>query len=168
MQIVKRIYLFFLLFFFSTKYLYAQTCTVDVTSPTVNFGTFSAFQGTDITGINEIFTIRCHGHKNPIAYTLKLTAGGDNSYTPRHMLRNGTGPETLNYNFYIDPGATTTIWGDGTSGTSFVNVPITSHVDCRNPTPCTHTAYGRLPLPQTGVRGGTYSTTITATLTYNP
>lgn len=163
MQLIRKITLFFLLSCFYSHLVYGQTCAVLVGTPTVNFGNFNPFQTTPITGINQTLTIRCTGANNPVTYTFTLSAGGDNSYNPRHMLRNGVGPEKLNYNLYREA-AHTTIWGNGSSGTS-----INSGTNrCRPNNPCVYTAYGLLPAPQATVRGGSYSAQITATLTYNP
>lgn len=159
-----RTLLFFFLFLVSCSYVYAQTCTLTLRTGTVNFGTFNPFQASSITGVNQRFAITCFPSGRRVNYSLTLSAGGDNSYAPfRHMLINGTGPEVLNYNFYTTAGLAT-IWGDGTSGTSFIQQ---NNVRCRFTSPCVHTAYGRIPAPQPMVTGGSYSAQITATLTYN-
>lgn len=163
MQIIKK--MVFLLFFsyYYSECVRAQTCTLTVGSPTVNFGTFNPFQLSPITGINQVIRIRCRGPNRPVIYTLESTAGGGGGYTPyRTMRRNGVGPEILNYNFYRDA-ARTMYWG--VNPNSFVNAP---GARCRSNNQCQHIAYGLVPAPQPTVRGGPYSATITATLTYNP
>ena len=166
MSIMNKVALLLFSFCCYSERVLGQNCTLSVASPSINFGNFNPFQINPITGINQTITIKCTGQPNPITFTLKLNAGGDNTYNPyRHMHRNGVGPQTLSYNLYMNA-AHTVIWGDGTSSTSFVN-QITG-IRCRvNDPPCAYIAYGLLPAPQPSVTGGPYSAQITATLTYN-
>lgn len=65
------------------------------------------------------------------------------------------GSEPLNYNLYLDS-ARTTIWGNGTSGTSFITTsPAVANNDL--------TVYGRTLLGQ-NVSAGIYSDSVTVTV----
>ncbi len=167
MPVIKRVTLFFFFLCCYSQLAFGQSCSLLVNSPTVNFGNFNPLQLSPVIGVNQTMTVRCVGGTDPITFALTLSAGGNNSYVPyRQMLRNGAGPEVLNYNFYINS-SRTTIWGDGTNSTSFVNQ--TTGINCRSNTPpCSYIAYGLIPAPQPRVSGGSYSANIIATLTYNP
>jgi spore coat protein U-like protein len=145
----------FLLSILSPASLFAA-CTVGATA--MNFGTINPFSSSN-TDVNGTITISCDVLSPLISYTLTLSAGGDNSYNPRHML---SGANTLNYNLFTTT-ARTTIWGDGTAGTSTVSALGVACVLL----PCTQTVYGRVPGSQTTVHVGAYTATITATLTLN-
>lgn len=123
-----------------------------VTDPTnVNFGSYYVYSGTPLDA-NTTFTLRCQ--RNDRA-RVRLTRGTNSlSYTPRTMA--GTAG-TVAYNLFLDPAATTTIWGDGTSPTSFFDeTDRDRNFDV--------TIYGRI-VAGLDVAAGAYSDTITATLT---
>ena len=71
-----------------------------------------------------------------------------------------SGSNTLNYNLYRDA-ARTTIWGDGSGGTSFFQVSVLPLL----PTSGTVTVYGRIPALQ-DAHTGSYSDSIVATITF--
>jgi spore coat protein U-like protein len=104
-----------------------------------------------------MFSITCTGNGTS-TLRITLTAGGSGAFAQRRM---SNGSNTLNYNLYTTA-ARTTIWGDGTSGTSFLN-PANSN-GLTQPGVTTMVVYGTVPaqaLPATG----TYQDSITATLT---
>jgi spore coat protein U-like protein len=68
----------------------------------------------------------------------------------------GTGANTVNYSLYSDSGRTT-VWGN-TVGTNTVSATATGAAQ-------SYTIYGRVP-PQTTPAPGTYTDTITGTVTY--
>lgn len=120
-------------------------CTVSTTS--VAFSTYDVFNtlSADITGT---VTVRC----NPsAAYSLSLSTGAG-TYASRTLLN---GSFTLSYNLYTDA-TRSTIWGDGSSGTSTV---------AGNAKNATHTVYGRIPARQ-NAHMGSYTDTIIVTITY--
>jgi len=129
----------------------APTCSISTTS--VNFGSYNVFAGsaTDSTGT---VTINCNGSAHNIVVT--LSKGASSTYNPRTMLKGG---ETLNYNLYRD-GARTSIWGDGSGGTS-------TYTDANPPnnTDMNLTVYGRVPAGQ-DVSAGTYSDTVSAVINF--
>jgi spore coat protein U-like protein len=95
-------------------------------------------------------------------YNVKLSKGGSNSYAPRQMKSSSN--NTLNYNLYTDA-ARTSIWGDGTSDTTFVSdaslLTLLGHVVRE------YDVYGRILANQQTTPPGTYNDTITVTVTYN-
>src|SRR5262245_6833054 len=129
----------------------APSCTISATS--VNFGSYNVFAGsaTDSTGT---ITINCNGSAHNIVIT--LSQGASSTFNPRTMNK---GAETLTYNLYRDA-SRTTIWGDGTGGTSTytnANPPNNSDVVV--------TVYGRVPAGQ-DVTAGTYSDTVAAVVNF--
>jgi spore coat protein U-like protein len=124
-----------------------------LTSTSVNFGTYNAFNPipTDSTG-SVIYT--CISVLGTI--TIDLSKGSASSYMPRQM-RQGT--ESMAYNLYLDA-ARTSVWGDGTGGTSSYG-PVTP----RLLVPVTVTIYGRMPARQ-NVTAGSYTDTIMATINF--
>jgi spore coat protein U domain-containing protein, fimbrial subunit CupE1/2/3/6 len=133
----------------STAYA-APSCTISTTS--VNFGSYNVFTGSDTDSTGTI-TIDCNGSAHDIVVT--LSRGASSSFSPRTMLR---GSEALSYNLYRDA-ARTSVWGDGTSGTSAYTNP--------NPpnSPLNVTIYGRVPSGQ-DVSAGVYSDTVSAVINF--
>lgn len=138
---------------FSSTARAAMSCSW-ISVVNVNFGAYDVFSAVpnDSTGT---LTFKCSGTPaKPIA--IKLSRGNAPTYNPRYMLRS---TEQLNYNLYLDS-ARTSIWGDGTSGTSYYtnnNPPLGSNVSL--------TVYGRVPASQ-DVTAGAYNDMIVVTLTY--
>mgnify|MGYP001121486766 FL=1 len=96
-------------------------------------------------------------------YTVKLSTGIAGGYAPRQL---ASGANRLDYNLYTSA-ARTTVWGDGTGGTSTVPGTINTSLlllvclaGNNN-----HTVYGRIPASQ-NVAAGLYSDTITVTVSY--
>lgn len=129
----------------------APTCTISATS--VNFGTYNVFTGsaTDSTGT---ITINCNNSAHNVVVT--LSKGSSSTFSPRTMVN---GSETLSYNLYRDA-ARTSIWGDGTGGTSTYtdNNPA-------NGADTVVTVYGRVPAGQ-DVSAGSYSDTVSAVINF--
>jgi spore coat protein U-like protein len=129
----------------------APSCTISATS--VNFGSYNVFTGSSTDSTGSV-TINCNGSAHNIIVT--LSQGASSTFNPRTMLKGG---ETLTYNLYRDA-ARTTIWGDGTGGTSTytnANPPNNSDVNL--------TVYGRVPAGQ-DVSAGTYSDTVAAVINF--
>ena len=124
-------------------------CIFNSTSD-VAFGVYDVFSSLDTDSTGSV-RIRC----NPIVpYTVKLSAGTAGSFMPRR-LANGTAQ--LEYNLYLDS-AHTQVWGDGSSGTSFLSAA--AHNGNR-----TYTIYGRIPNGQDPTVGS-YVDAIIATLDF--
>lgn len=134
-----------------TSNAHAQSCTISATS--VNFGTYNVFNGSAVDSTGTV-TYRCSSSAHNI--TVGLTQGASATFNPRQMQK---GTEALNYNLFRDA-SRTTIWGDGTSGTSVYqlgNPPNNTNVSV--------TVYGRVPAGQ-DVSAGTFSDTVTAVINF--
>lgn len=95
-----------------------------------------------------------------VQYTVALSRGFGGSYSPRKM---SGGRGSLGYNLYLDA-ARVTIWGDGSGGT----LPLRGTMLLSPTSPAQqviHNIYGLIPALQ-DVYAGTYTDTITITLTY--
>lgn len=103
-------------------------------------------------GINAIAILQ--------SYTVALSTGSSGSYAPRRL---HAGASTLQYQLYRDAGRTS-VWGDGSGGTAIVSGGFLLSVLV--PVSATHTVYGRLPGLQTTATAGSYTDTITVTVTY--
>lgn len=123
----------------------STTCTVS--SSGVNFGSYDVFSTTpdDITGS---ITVSCSASTS---YSIALSAGYGSFAT--RTLTNGS--HTLDYNLYTNS-TLTTVWGDGSAGTSTVSGTAASQ---------TYTVYGSVPAQQ-NVTVGSYSDVIVVTLTF--
>lgn len=129
------------------------SCTVSATG--VSFGTYTPFSPPPVDSSGTV-TVNCLGVLGGI-FTVKLNTGGSGTFSPRKMYK---GTDTLNYNLYTDSGRTT-IWGDGTGGTSFQTVDCgLACLGADN----NFTTYGRIPGSQTAAVPGSYSDTITVTV----
>jgi len=136
-------------------------CSCNVQSASnIAFGNYSPFSGSNIDITGEI-RVRCTSLVGLFAsIDLKLSTGASSSYAPRTMM---SGSNTLNYNLYTNS-SRTTIWGDGTSGTSIVTNSFTLLALTAFTT--SDTVYARLPAGQTSAAVGSYSDTITLTVEY--
>jgi spore coat protein U-like protein len=94
--------------------------------------------------------------------TVSLSAGSAATFTPRTLL---SGAHKLNYNLFIDP-AYTQIWGDGTGSSLTVTDSFTFILTGGLIQSDTTTIYGQIPPLQLNVFPGSYSDTITVTVTY--
>jgi spore coat protein U-like protein len=127
-------------------------CTISVTS--VSFGSYDVYTSSpdDSTGT---VTYRCGASNNNITVTLSSGAAG--TFSLRTMKQGVS--DQLSYNLYTDA-TRTTIWGDGTAGTSFYsasNPPKNQDVVL--------TVYGRIPAQQ-DARIGAYTDTVVATIQF--
>jgi spore coat protein U-like protein len=136
------------------------TCTASATS--VAFGTYNPF-GSNVDAAGNVH-LQCNGilTLGTVDYSIALNRGTHSaSFSPRQM---ASGANLLNYNLYTSA-SYGTIWGDGTGGTGVIADSLTvpalfgsASVD--------HTVYGRIPGSQTSTAVGSYSDTITVTVTY--
>lgn len=128
------------------------TC-VTVTATTLSFVNYtpSAQNNAQAT-----ITVTCLLGTN---YTVALNAGSTTGGTiSQRLLTDGSG-HTLKYNIYTNSNYTT-IWGDGTSGSSVVN-------GAGGALPQSFTAYGSMPAGQTLPSTSTqYTDTVTITVNY--
>jgi spore coat protein U-like protein len=120
----------------------------------VNFGAYDVFNNshTDSTGT---ITYTCITVGTPI--TIDLSKGNASSYATRQMRQGAS--DTLDYNLFRDA-TRTTIWGDGTGGSSRYG-PITPPLQ----TQVSVTVYGRIPARQNATVGS-FTDTITVTINF--
>jgi spore coat protein U-like protein len=134
---------------FTVSITLAATCTINSASA-LNFGN----QGILSTNVDQTSTIQVTC-TNTTPYNIGLDAGtGTGATVTTRKLTSGAA--TVNYTLYSDSGRTT-IWGT-TIGTNTV-------AGTGNGTGQNYTVYGRVP-SQTTPAPGTYSDTITVTVTY--
>lgn len=103
---------------------------------------------------SSTLTVTC---TNTTPYTVALDAGthaGSSSFAGRSM-KNGS--YSMGYQLYVNSGRST-VWGDGTGGSSTASGVGTGSAQ-------SITVYGRVP-SLTGAVPGTYTDTITVTVTY--
>jgi len=130
---------------------HAQACTISATS--VNFGSYNVFNGSDVDSTGTV-TYRCNGSAHNI--TIGLTQGASATFNPRQMQKGG---EVLTYNLFRDA-SKSSIWGDGTGGTSqyqIGNPPNNTNVNL--------TVYGSVPAGQ-DVSAGSFADTVTAVINF--
>ena len=134
---------------FTTQITLAATCVINSAS-TLNFGS-QGFLGANVDQTSTI-QVSC---TDTTPYNIGLDAGTGSGATvaTRKMTSGGA---TVSYSLYSDS-ARTTVWGT-TIGTD--TVAATGNGTGQN-----YTVYGRVP-PQTTPAPGTYTDTITVTVTY--
>lgn len=139
---------------FTPRDAHAAICAFESVVGT-SFGTYDVFDPAALTSTGGL-RILCTVVGASDVITVELSRGSSSTFLPRTMTRPGA---SLSYNLYLDA-ALTTVWGDGTSGTSRYG-PVTPP----DGSAFTITIYGQLPARQ-NVSVGAYSDTITATLVY--
>ncbi len=127
-------------------------CTVSTTG--VNFGAYSPLGSINMDSTGTI-TVACTVYSNvQLTIGSSINSGG---FNPRKM-KQAAGSDLLNYNIYTTS-SYTTIWGDGTSGTSTLSQYV------RKQSPWNATVYGRIPAAQ-DVYVGTYGESLVVTINY--
>jgi spore coat protein U-like protein len=126
------------------------SCSISTTG--VNFGAYDVFDPSPVDSTGSA-RYQCTGGTD--SFTISLSQGSSGTFNPRSMV---LGNSALNYNMYLDA-ARTSIWGDGTAGTSLFMVS--------NPSgkPVTVSIFGRIPAGQ-DVAVGSYSDAIVVTIQF--
>ena len=128
----------------------AANCTISTGA--VAFPSINTLGGNhDATGS---VTVNC---TNGAGWSATANQGGGTGATMATR-RMTSGANTLIYRLYTDA-ARTSIWGDGSTGTAAVS-------GTGNGAAQVFTVYGRVPSGQTGVPAGSYSDTVSVTITY--
>jgi spore coat protein U-like protein len=131
---------------------HGQSCSVSTVG--VNFGGYSTLSASNVSSTGTI-TINCN---RKISTVLSIGASPNSGgFQPRQM-KMASGSDLLSYNLYTTS-AQTTIWGDGTSGTS--TVPLSVY----RSTPKDAIIYGLLPASQ-DVYVGSYSESLVVTVDF--
>jgi spore coat protein U-like protein len=128
-----------------------DTCTLS-TAP-VAFGTIDVSGGTAIEGTGSI-TVKC---SRGSAWNATASAGAGGSVTSRKMTLAGDATESLNYQLYVDSGRANA-WSDSLTGT-VISGTGTATNDVR-------TVYASILAGQASAKVGSYSDSVTVTVTY--
>jgi spore coat protein U-like protein len=127
-------------------------CSV-ATTP-VTFGNYDPFVAAplDTTGTITVTCDKAQGQPPPV--TISISASSNSGvFNPRQM-KHSSRPDVLNYNLYTKQNRTT-VWGDGTGGTSVV---VIQGAQQRK-----ETIYATIS-PRQNVRGGFYSDSLTVSI----
>jgi spore coat protein U-like protein len=141
----------------------AVSCSVSVPTP-VAFSPYDVYNPTsvDAAGVAQVTCTRLSPPSQSVNYSLALSRGLSATYLPSRQMASGA--NRISYNLNIDT-ARLQIWGDGTGGSNIVS-GTTARLTRRMPSASVaHNIYGRIPSGQ-DVGVGTYSDTITLTVTY--
>ena len=131
--------------------LAATTCTITANA-SMAFGTYDVYATADLTSSTTV-TYLCKGFGAHDTAQIGISTGAGGSFTPRTM---SSGANSLDYNLYQDA-ACTTIWGDGTGGSSLMTVAQRTMVSVP--------VFGRIPALQDAVVGA-YSDSVVVTIYY--
>lgn len=129
-------------------------CVINTQS--LNFGVYDPTSGTAKDATASL-TIDCSANSGAGNAIVSLSRGGATSYAARRM---ASGSKRLTYQIYTNA-ARSTIWGDGSSGTSRITVTGLAH----NGGHSIVNYYGRI-AAHTVVAPGYYTDTIIATVTF--
>jgi spore coat protein U-like protein len=134
-----------------------SSCGVSATS--VNFGTYNPLSATAAQATGTV-TVGCQVLLVGllVSWTVALSTGSSGTYTVRQLQSSA---HTLSYNLYTNP-ARTSVWGDGTNGTS---VTSGSQFLIVGSNTINYTVYGSVPAFQDRPAGN-YTDTLTVTMTY--
>jgi spore coat protein U-like protein len=136
----------------------AISCSVS--SSGLAFGSYSPLgnANTDSTvAVMVVCTSNATG--GTVNYSLTLSPGGG-GFAPRKM---SSGGNALSYNIYT-PASYSAVWGDGAAGTNSVGGSLA--LGANDNKSATHTGNGRIPSGQNTAHVGSYSDTITVTVSY--
>ena len=129
---------------------------INVSATALAFGNYSPGPASPTLSNSSVKVFCSNANDQLPSFTVALSAGGAGGFNPRKM---NSGSSRLSYNMYIDS-TYTTIWGDGTSGTS-----TQSYSQSQKLGQISFTDYGQVPAAQF-VTAGSYADTITVTVTY--
>lgn len=123
-----------------------------ISGGTIAFGNYDPVEGADVSGSADLTVICSSG----TSWTVSLDKGQAADFTTRTM--DDGSSNYLNYNLFTNVGHTT-VFGDGSGATSTSAGTGTGSSQ-------TVTVYGLIPSGQNTVPVGSYSESITATITY--
>ena len=128
--------------------------TCSITANNINFGTLTSLA--TLQNMSGSLGVTCN---SAAPYTIAMNAGSTtgNTIAARKMSLNGAGAGVVKYQLYRD-GYGTTLWGDGTAGSSTY---VGSGTGSLQAIP----VYAQMPAQATPAVG-TYKDTVTATITY--
>jgi spore coat protein U-like protein len=144
----------------------ADAATCSLSAPTLNFGGYDPLSATPTDSSTNI-VVTCTltataSRSETVSYTLTLTSG-PGTFGARTMLKGGS---ALAYNLYTSTlRDASTIWGDGTGGSTTVSATLpvlTSSIPTQT---ANHAIYGRIPARQ-DVPIGSYAATVVLSINY--
>jgi spore coat protein U-like protein len=154
MELFSKIHLTMIIVLFAAQ-CFAFTCSV-TTTPVI-FTNYDVFSTSPLNSTGTI-NVSCNNpEKKPIPVTIAISSGGSGKFNPRQM-RAATGTDRLNYYLFTDP-SRTTIWGDGTSGTSIVSNVVTKQSSFIT------TIYGMIP-PRQNLSAGSFADSLVVTVNW--
>ncbi len=109
-------------------------------------------------------SVVCTGIVSGGAYTIALgpsTVGSGDRISTRY-LGNSNGGDPMNFNVYTNA-TYTTVWGDGLTAGGLIGGTIATGNSNQS-----LTVYGRIPAGQNTLKAGSFSASLTMTLTYSP
>lgn len=132
---------------------YAFRCRVTTTP--VSFGGYDVFSSFPLDTTGRV-SVSCNNpEKKRMPVAISINRGGASSFNPRQMRQVG-GSDRMDYYLFIDA-SRTTLWGDGSGGSS----TYTGMID--RTSPLNVPIYGRVPARQ-NLRGGTYRDSLVVTI----
>lgn len=141
----------------------SNTCTVEMTA-SVDFGNLAVLSGTAQHSEGSI-TVSCSGDDGDVSYMIGLDKGSGEGATEavRRLQRSGAPTDQLSYSLYRSSSDRTagTVWGN--SGDA--RLPGSLTVTGSNGTKA-HPVYGKVFGNQQTTRPGSYTGTVTITVTY--
>lgn len=132
----------------------AMTCAIESIDPLV-FGAYDGLLRYVVDALGGV-TFTCQSVDTFDQIVVDISRGSSTSWSARTM---HAGARVLEYQLYLDA-ARSTVWGDGTGGTSHFG-PYHPSAD----TPTSVPIYGRIPAGQ-NAGAGSYSDTVVVTLSY--
>jgi spore coat protein U-like protein len=115
---------------------------------------------------NATVSIVCTGIASGSDYAIALgpSAVGSGDRIGTRYMANTLGGNPMAFNLYRDAGVSSPIWGDGLTAGSVLlagSIPVGSSNH-------SHVVYGNIPAGQFTLSAGSFSASLTITLTYNP
>ena len=152
-----------------TAHALGATCSVNSTG--MSFGAYQpiTFPGkltsADKTSTATV-TVSCSGLLSFGAYTISLGPahyGGGDGISARYLGNTTNGGAFMAYNIFTSA-TYGTVWGNGsTGGIISGSAPLILGTSTNN-----HTVYGKIPAGQTTLKAGSFSDSLTMTISYNP
>lgn len=135
-------------------------CTVSAAD--LAFGNYNS-QATTATSANSTITLNCtDGVPFTVALDAGQNAGGASNFSARAMSDGTAGDPLLSYQLYSDS-SHSTVWGDGTNGSSTVSGTGTGPGSSNA---IIETVYGQIPAGQTVLAGSYVDNPVNVTVTY--
>ena len=150
----KKVNLLCMVSIFSWHFVFATWNILNIQS--ANFGIINPLSGSNINTTGS-FLLQCNANSGS-SYSISLSAG-NGTMLHRQMY---SGSDFINYNLYT-ANDYSTVWGDGTNGSSIQTGSFASGPKNRN-----YIIYARIPVSdQSNIAVGTYSDNVVINIIYN-